>query len=138
MSFRTRSHVCAREECAGIAPYTRGDGGERCWTRLSHLLPVQLVLGCGGSRSGSPRSRSSQEPVLPSCLPGISVTALMQAYILSEVSPEASSIFFALVTMPKLAQIYKAAHICLLHCDKSVVLSWKVNYILIYLPAYGY
>lgn len=94
MSFRTRSHVCAREECAGIAPCTRGDGGERRWTHLSRLLPVQLVRGCGGSRSGSPRSRSSQEPVLPSCLPGVSVAALKQAYILSEVSPEVSSIFF--------------------------------------------
>ena len=93
MSFRRRSHVCAREECAGIAAYTRGDGGERRWAHLSHLLPIQLVLGRGGSRSGSPWSRSSQEPVLPSCLLGVSVTALKQAYILLGVSLEASSIF---------------------------------------------
>lgn len=114
MSSRTQSHVSAGEECARIALCTRGDGGERRWADLSHLLLVQLVLGRGGCRSGSPWSRSSQELVLPSCLLGISVTALKQAYILSGVSLEASSTF-ALVTMPKLAQIYKGVRISLLH-----------------------
>lgn len=47
MSFRTQSYVCAREECAGMAPYLQEDGGKRHWAHLSHLLPVRLVLGGG-------------------------------------------------------------------------------------------
>lgn len=76
--------VCAGEECAGIDLCTWG-WKERCWPHLSHLLPLQLVLGPGGPRPGVLRAG---EPSASSSVP-----ALNQLYILLGVSLEASNIF---------------------------------------------
>lgn len=74
--------------CAGTMPWSGGDRAEAL-ARLSHLLPVQLVLGFGSI----PSEQSSQVAAHPSCLLGISITALKQAYIPKGASLEASSIF---------------------------------------------
>lgn len=85
----SQTRICAGKECAGIALCTWG-WRERCWAHVSHLLPVQLVLGSGGP---SLVSSEQESPVPPSCVLGLSVPALKLLYILSGVSLDASSMF---------------------------------------------
>lgn len=89
--------ACIGEKCSGIALCTWG-WRERCWAHLSHLLPVQLVLGPDGPRPGLLRAGGT---VPPNCVLGLSVPALKQLYILSGASWSLQHI------LPGLAQFTK-------------------------------